>query len=348
MRHTAFKPVLLRLTAILLLFMGAPTANAQYYMNVFHKNGTKSSYLVSDLDSVTFTVGAAPIVNPAIKKNVSRISLSYVENYPTTAMIGGSVVSFSYDSQNRVTSLTSRRYGTAELDYSKKGSIIVTTTDDTLTYNLDQSGLVNTIITETVKELIEYNGEYVSKMTAVPIDNSIDRIYFSYVFKHDNGVLTNLTINDKSADILCRYNYDNPLMNVDLNWFILSGDNIEYAPMWLGYCGKLSDKLLEMPISMFKTEISYSEPNTSEPGTYHFEQKYNELGSTSNLTIEKDADGCPVEITYSVNVEEYIHSYDYVVDSYHRWKIVDGTEKDEPTGNIVGTNDIVYSFDYME
>ncbi|MBP5348720.1 MAG: hypothetical protein J6Y51_08310 [Bacteroidaceae bacterium] len=102
-----------------------------------------------------------------------------------------------------------------------------------------------------------------------------------------------------------------------------------------------------------------------EPGTYHYEHKYYSLANDyltggGNVTITNDSDGCPLSITYSLNVEEYIHSYDYVVEVdtiaikdgeaiTHRIEhMVSGTERDEPTGNVVGTNDVVYSFEYKQ
>jgi len=349
MTHTSLKIALLRFSATMLLFMGTIPAMAQYYLNVFHKNGTRTAYLVSDLDSVTFTEGSTPVINPAVKKNVSKISCTYVENYPTNAEINNVEWAFKYDNLNRVVSLTSDD-GTAQLVYSKAGSIIVTTLYDTVTYNLDNSGIVSNIVTKNEKQVYEYDGGYASKITNVPLDEDDISAYIpDIVFKHNNGVLTNITLSNGSADIPYRFNYDTPLINVDLNWFIfLYGSGIEYAPMWLGYGGKLSDKLFEIPLFSYRYVKEYREFNTSEPGTFHYESKYNQpnLLAISNLVIEKDDEGCPIKITYTINVEEYVHSFDYIVDSDHDWEIIDGTEKDEPTGNIVGTNVFVYSFEY--
>ena len=164
-----------------------------------------------------------------------------------------------------------------------------------------------------------------------------------------------------------RFNYDSPAINFDLNWFVLTG-SVSYAPMWLGYCGKLSDKLFERPVFSYKLERSYSIPPEDLPeGTYHYEEKYNHYtGNISNMSIANDNDGYPTGITYSVDIEEYVYSYDYVVDidtvylgpgtkggdenirTYTHSRRIEGTERNESTGRIVGTNDIVYSFEYKQ
>ena len=54
MKHTVIKNTLLRLTAIMLLFMGTIPATAQYYMNIRQTDGTQLRYAVSSVDSVWF------------------------------------------------------------------------------------------------------------------------------------------------------------------------------------------------------------------------------------------------------------------------------------------------------
>ena len=58
-------------------------SQAQYYLNVYRNNGTKVEYLVSDLDSVTFTAS----VTPVIKKDVSKLSVRYIEFYSSDRKI---------------------------------------------------------------------------------------------------------------------------------------------------------------------------------------------------------------------------------------------------------------------
>lgn len=358
MKHIALKTSLLCFSATLLLFVGTIPAKAQYYMNVFQKNGTKVQYLISDLDSVTYTAGSNPII-PVIKKNVSKLSISYVENYTSIAKIESDVITFSYDNQNRVSNLSSKDRS-IKLDYSKNGSILIKSEDnDTMVvFQLDNSGYVNSLIANgrsATKVVFEYDGDYVSKMTSGPLSGEPEpnHYYMSYGFEHENGVLTHLSMNDNGADIPYRYNYMNPAINIDVDWLIFTGGEIEYAPMWLGYCGKINDKLFELGVFSYMTSRVVDVVSKPSPGTYHYEQKYYKLdlanGSMlkgNNVTIESDSDGAPITITYSIDVAEYLWSYDYTVDSYGISHKIKETEKDEPTGVIVGTNDIVYKFEY--
>ena len=354
MKHIALKTVLLCFSATLLLFAGIVPAKAQYYMNVFQKNGTKTQYLISDLDSVTYTVGSNPII-PVNKKNVSKLSITYVENYTSIAEIESDIITFSYDNQNRVSKLSSKDRS-VKLDYSKNGSILVKSEgNDTIAiFQLNNSGYSNSIIANGRRSATKidfvYNGDYVSKMTSGPLSGEPEpnHYYMSYDFVHDNGVLTHMRINDSEGEIPYHYHYLNPVINIDVNWLIFTGGEIEYAPMWLGYCGKLSDKLFEFGLFAYKTNRIMEGGSKLSPGTYHYEQKYFQLDmmKESSVTIESDSDGAPITITYSIDVVEYLWSYDYTVDSNGISNKIKETEKDEPTGVIAGSNDIVYKFEY--
>ena len=379
MKHIASRQAYLRLAAITILLMGTLSAYAQYYMNVFQKNGTNVKYLVSDLDSVTFSSYVSPVI-PVNKKNVSKLEMTYVENYYTGDFGSSYGLTLSYDKQNRVSEVSSED-GSVKLDYSKSGYILVKSeSNDTLVkYLLDNSGYAKTIITKSTRVNVERNGDYISKMESGPASGEPEpgHYYMSYGFVHDNGVLTHLIGNGTQVELPYRYNYLNPVINVDLDWFIFSGGQLEYVPMWLGYCGKLNDRLFEFA-SMYYKKTTYSgvDPNflhvlaQDKPnGTYHYEHKYyvleHDLSTDNNITIVNDSEGYPITITYSLNVEEFAHSFDYVVEddtvdyyndkdgvvghviNYH-CDMVSGTEKDGPTGNVVGTNDIVYSFEYKE
>lgn len=350
-----------RLFILSLLCGVCVSSQAQYYLNVFQKNGSKVEYLISDLDSVTFTAGSNPVI-PVDKKNVSKIHCTYLEHYSADARIESLDLTFNYDSRNRVTSITSDD-DAIELDYSKSGSIIVTMPNDTATYTLDRNGYVNSVSgigQNDVSFSFERDGDYTSKMQP----------YFNFI--HNNGVLTSISSSlsgESSIEMTYRFNYDTPAINFDLNWFVL----MEFgscAPMWLGYCGKLSDKLLEYPTFSHSIHTGYEPISQKEgpEGIYHYEKKYNHFtDSLSNIVIVNDNDGYPEKITYSVVIEEYVYSYDYFVDidtiyydgpgtkgkeeNYHiisHSQIIDGTQKDEPTGRIVGSNDIVYYFEYKE
>jgi len=344
-------------------------SQAQYYLNVFKKNGTKVEYLISDLDSVTFS--NASYINPVSKKFLSKLSYSYIEKYKSNTDIVSDVVTFKYDNQNRVSELSSRNDGTVKLDYSNGSSILVKSDnkDTIVLYQLDNSGYVKAILPKYSESRVvfERNGDYVSKMSSEPVGNPKPGVtYMSYDFVRDNGVVTHMIMNGYDLELPYRYNYLNPAINVDLNWFIFSGGEIVCAPMWLGYCGKISDRLFEFPGFMYTNRMDYEGINTDSlsAGTYHYEKKYYELdtsvGSVGDITMVNDSEGYPVSINYSMNVAEYIYSYDYVVEvdtiaikegeviTNKRWHKVSGTEKDESTGRIVGTNDIVYSFEYKQ
>ena len=78
------------------------------------------------------------------------------------------------------------------------------------------------------------------------------------------------------------------------------------------------------------------------------------------MIIEKDEYGRPVSIIYSVPVEEFVYSCDYVVEvdtiaikedaviTDKKWYRLPETEKRELTGTTIGLNDIIYSFEYKE
>ena len=55
MKHALIKSALLRTVAILLLTFGSVSASAQYYMNIYPKNGQKVRYVIADLDSINFS-----------------------------------------------------------------------------------------------------------------------------------------------------------------------------------------------------------------------------------------------------------------------------------------------------
>lgn len=376
MKHITSKQAYLRLAAITMLLIGTVSANAQYYMNVFQKNGTKVEYLISDLDSVTFSLYDSPVI-PVNKKNISKLEMKYVENYYTGDFIGSYGLTLSYDNQNRVSEASSED-GSVKFDYSKSGYILVKSErNDTLVkYLLDNSGYVKTILTKSAKRNVERNGDYISKMESGPASGEPEpgHYYISYGFVHDNGVLTHLIGNGTQVELPYRYNYLNPAINVDLDWFIFTGGQLEYVPMWLGYGGKLNDRLFEFPSMYYKKTKSYVDlqalAQDKPEGTYHYEHKYyvldTDLSSDNNIVIVNDLEGYPMTIRYSLNVKEYVHSFDYVVENdttevgegitkgegkvlvNRDCSMVSGTEYDGPTGNIVGTNDVVYSFEYKE
>ena len=356
MKHIALRTALMSFSATLLLFVGTVPANAQYYLNVFKKNGAKVEYLVSDLDSVTFTAS----VTPVIKKDVSKISVRYIELYSSDREISPFDLNFNYDNRNRVISMTTDD-GVIKLDYSVNGSIIVRTPHDTATYNLDTNGYVSAVTglgQNDVSLTFERDGDYISAMNPM------------LVFSHENGVLTSMTQSGVGdIEMTYRFNYDTPAINFDLNWFAFMGYE-SCAPMWLGYCGKLSDKLLEDPSFTYSYSSRMISPpiNHDAEGTYHYEEKYNHYtGNVSNMSVVNDKNGYPSRLTYSMEIEEYVFSYDYVFDidtvffdgpgtkgkeeNYQlrpHSNVIRGTEKDESTGRIVGTNDIVYSFEYKQ
>lgn len=55
MKHTICKSTLTHLLAIILLVSGSLSASAQYYMNIYPKNGQKVRYVIADLDSINFS-----------------------------------------------------------------------------------------------------------------------------------------------------------------------------------------------------------------------------------------------------------------------------------------------------
>lgn len=61
MKHSAINAIMRKSAIILLMFYGTLSVSAQYYMNVFRKDGTKIQYLISDLDSMSIAEKPAPI-----------------------------------------------------------------------------------------------------------------------------------------------------------------------------------------------------------------------------------------------------------------------------------------------
>ena len=61
MKNTAIDAIMRRTVFLLLMLFGTLSVSAQYYMNVFRKDGTKIQYLMTDLDSMSITEKPAPI-----------------------------------------------------------------------------------------------------------------------------------------------------------------------------------------------------------------------------------------------------------------------------------------------
>ena len=366
MKQIISKLAYLRLAAVFMLLMETVTVSAQYYLNVFKKNGTKVEYLISDLDSITFSSYVSPII-PENKKYVSKFGMTYNENFESYTRIDPFSILIRYDNQNRITSFSlSSSYGTDNynMDYSKPGMIVLTKGEnDSIFYYLDNSGFVNAVEYDIRMVKIEYDGEYVSKLKFEPKDSELGYYYSTTVdFIREDGVLTKfVTNNEFPSEIIYKYGYQNPQISFDYNWFMYAGFS-DFAPLCFGYGGKLSDKLMESVGPHAMTDVFDYNPNETQSGTYHYEKKYNELNTSKleNMIIEKDEYGRPVSIIYSVPVEEFVYSCDYVVEvdtisikedgviTDKKWYRLPETEKREPTGTTIGLNDIIYSFEYKE
>ena len=245
MKQIISKLAYLRLAAVFMLLMETVSVSAQYYLNVFKKNGTKVEYLISDLDSITFSSYVSPII-PENKRYVSKFGMTYIENFESYTRIDPFSILIRYDNQNRITSFSlSSSYGTDNynMDYSKPGMIVLTKGEnDSIFYYLDNSGFVNAVEYDIRMVKIEYDGEYVSKLKFEPKDSELGYYYSTTVdFIREDGVLTKfVTNNEFPSEIIYKYGYQNPQISFDYNWFMFAGFS-DFARLCFGYGGKLSD-----------------------------------------------------------------------------------------------------------
>ena len=297
-----------------------------------------------------------PQPQPTYKKYVKSIGMRYVENYPAESPIGGGTFSLSYDESNRVTKVVSTNC-TTTFDYSKSGTIVIESTDQynpSATCTIGPDGLVSRVEAGEETYVAELQDGYVSKFSLLA--NGVFRT--GYSIKHDGGKVTQFVYSDsygtqQSFDVPYKYNIATTNINVDLNWLAFSGwPNGVLSMVWLGFMGPLGNTLIEVPTMYSKSSRGGgpSVPPGTPQGTYHYEVKFNRVDMTPGdiaVAVSDDNDGCPVTLTYSHKVKEWKYSFDYtVIDNNGNWHFVDGTSQEAPTGNVLGTNDIVIEIQY--
>lgn len=297
-----------------------------------------------------------PQPQPTYKKYVKSIGMRYVENYPAESPVGGGTFSLSYDKSNRVTKVVSSDC-TTTFDYSKSGTIVIASTDEynpSATCVIGPDGLVSRVEAGESAYVAELQDGYVSKFSLL-----VNGVFSAgYSFIHDGGKMTKFTyseseIDTRSFDFTYNYNIATPNINVDLNWLTFTGwpDGV-LSLVWLGFMGPLSNTIIEVPTLYSKSSRSGG-PNVTPgtpQGTYHYEVKFNKVDMTPGdiaVAVSNDKDGCPVTLTYSLKVKEWVYSFDYkVIDDNGNWDFVSGTSQEVPTGKVLGTNDIVLEIQY--
>ena len=76
-----------RSSAAALLFLGYTPASAQYYMNVFKKNGETVQFEVAELDNVSFTSTEVPAYEYADTWSFSPVRLSSLSTETIVSML---------------------------------------------------------------------------------------------------------------------------------------------------------------------------------------------------------------------------------------------------------------------
>lgn len=300
--------------------------------------------------------GLAEWEAPQAMAYVKTIGMRYVENVKANARISDLSYTLSYDSKKRVSAIVYSD-NTFTNDYSQPGYIIGKAGDYTFTYTLGQDGFVDKIALPTVYHngtvmmyamtysFVRSNEGNIAKITGHYVEaNYPDEVM---TLEYTDRKITAMIMNGNRYDCPAyKNNHALPNINVNLNAFLWTGNEPYINAMWLGYCGNMGNYLLETPMMSYAVSSSpYEQPGPDAPdGTYHYETKYAQMGACTGMKVEKDNHGCFTKITYDFEVEEWKESYDYIVSEGHGDY---SNEKREKTGQILGTNQIVYSITYL-
>ena len=260
--------------------------------------------------------GAPEWAAPTTKRYVKTISMQYKENVQANARVHGNFCKLAYDSKNRVVSVTDDSGDIQTFDYSHSGKILFKAGDNTETATLGADGLVDQFsVTEDRGsgniQLFSYtfkrSGGYISKVISRN-ESGGNEVEMSLAYTE--GKLISVVLPEERADLTYKFNYALPAINVDLNAYMFASGGQYVSPMWLGYCGKLGDYLMEYPMFSYAT----SGPSSGLP----------DLSGVSNIVVQRDSDGYFTTITYYLDVVY------------------------KSTQEKVGTNEVIYTITYID
>ena len=301
-----------------------------------------------------------------------------------------SKISFVYDDQMRPTKVTITRphyhpyVVTGLLDYSKPGRITCKCWIDNEIWssvecslnsdNLIESASTDWAITDgrprsTWDYYFTYQDGYISSLEKkrTDVEETI-----KYSFSRDNGILKysyylkNGSYEESWNDVEWSYKWGYPTSNINYDWNLQHIDDFTsptgrsdcnniavYAPIFLGYAGKLSDKLTEGE-SLFSCMLKRSRASSAtqiNDNTYHFVEYWyafegNDFGRT--MKVENNIDGTPAIIVfeYSPIIEE-CYEYDAIVDQYGFINGIEGTEKRYKASDFSGSFSRIIYFSYI-
>lgn len=288
---------------------------------------------------------------------VKSITSTCIQNVPNSPTLATRTIEFEYDNQNRVVKYTKKYdahpndYTVNEYDYTtKKGSILVTSwysptvKGNPMELTLGDDGLVNCILlADTYNYPVERKNGYITSMGLPPKEG--------FTFEYDKDWA--LVVYDEPGKNGRVFTYERQIpafdcINIDLNWLLLTDfpNDMISCVLW-GEFGRVGSLLLEQYPWDDNVEIPSEYPDWT-PGRHLAEVFHSNLGDTANMSVQYDADGYPTQLTYSLNVDEYKHSYYYDVDSNGIITMDPSTETNGKTGKVLGTNDFVITITYRD
>ena len=291
---------------------------------------------------------------------VRTIMLSCVQNVQNSPSLGNLKVDLEYDGLNRVVKYTKTNlarpndYTIDEIDYTtKEGSIFVTSwysptkKGQPMELTLGADGLVSILnLADSYNYPVVRENGYVTSMGLPPNEG----MTFEY---DDDWALVRYKEPGKDA-LTFTYNEKIPMfdfINIDLNWALLTGFPTGLTSVViLGAFGRVGSLLLEQYPWSYNVSFSVELGDISDytPGRHEVTSFYSNLGDTADMSVQYDNDGYPIQLKYSLNVDEYKYSCYYNVDSNGIVSKDTTSEDNIKTGNILGTNDIVLDITYRD
>lgn len=252
--------------------------------------------------------GAPEWAAPTTTRYVKTIAMQYKENIKANARIKGSSFTIAYDSKKRVRSVTASDGIVQTYEYSNGRQILLKIGDYVQTVTIGSDGLVDQLsATEPYGNIVAMTYHFQRS------DGVISKIIgdTSISLGYSNGKLVTITYTGENLNVPYKYNHRLPAINLELNAYLFATGEQLISPMWLGYCGKMGDYLMEYPMFSYAIEAN---PDTSNLPL---------LGDISNVEVEKDSGGYFTKITYY-------------------WDVVN------KSGTKVGTNEVIYTITYID
>lgn len=332
-------------------------------------NNGNSSGLESDSTGTT-----APETSFWVKY-IDKLNVEYTDYDDDTIVYE---YSHDYDEQDRITCITEKvtdddevEITTCTFDYSIYGEINAKINDgndeETGRGLIGANGLIKTLyekgedsgeeryyikqdsssfITELREQHIEYYGENKEF-------SSVDE--YTTIFGYNNGMLS-MFDGETFPTELFKDRYINDKINIDINWFLFSGFDME-MPSLFAYTrnfGSMGNYIIEMGSEGDHFEFVGTQK-------YQFTEDPNYREHVSRTYFERtdkepesemifDEAGCPTVFKFEFEYEQYKEEWDYIAgnpvkDQYYE---IISTEKITTKTNVVKTCTVVYTFKYRE